>query len=57
MTGPQTPDTGRLEDEDDVEEAAGVVGEAVARKNESPQPGDPQPYDPPPYDEEEASPT
>lgn len=47
MTGPQTPDTGRLEDEDDVEEAAGVVGEAVARRNENPEP----------YDEEEASPT
>ncbi|GAA4915835.1 hypothetical protein EV188_104414 [Actinomycetospora succinea] len=55
MTGPQTPQHGRLEDEgrdggtddDRVEEAAGVVGEAVARRNEHPEP----------YDEEEASPT
>ncbi|MDD7939230.1 hypothetical protein PHK61_12470 [Actinomycetospora lutea] len=47
MTGPQTPDTGHQEDERDVEEAAGVVDEAVARRNE----------DPEPYDEEEASPT
>ena len=47
MTGPQTPDPSPLEDEQDVEEAAGVVGEAHARRNE----------DPEPYDEEEASPT
>ena len=47
MTGPQTPDPSPLEDEGDVEEAAGVVDEAVARRND----------DSEPYDEEEASPT